>query len=137
MKYLIFLTIFFASCTLQKKITLKEIKSVHVLFSSPSWGNQSGYKLNNGETVKWDTRNIEVKRALDRYSSNIDSLQYKSSLYAEKLLKDKNKVDRYVPFKVVPLREFGYLKTASGKLIYYGIMGENTFIDLSSNQVYY
>lgn len=135
MKKIVLLLTFFSSCNSLQKIDNSNINSVSILYESSSWNNYDGYTINN-DFVIWDKNNKNVKIALDNNIGKLSNLKNKDANYLLSYIQNK-KVMKYNTIKVVPLREFGYVKFNNGEILYYGIMGERTFIDLTNNIVYY
>lgn len=80
--------------------------------------------------------NKNIKIVLDNNISKVNIFKQKDANYILSYNQNK-KVMKYHTIKIVPLREFGYVKFNNGEILYYGIMGEMTFIDLTNNIVYY
>lgn len=137
MKYSLLLCslICLSSCAYQP-ILKSNIKTVHILYKHKSWGHHDGYKLYDGSRINWDKKNNGVRVALDNYRAKLGVLQKENPDYLEHLIINKKNA-KYRPIKVVPLKEFGYIEMNSNQLIFYGIMGDKTFIDLTDNRVYY
>lgn len=138
MKYFLslFVLVYLSSCMSYKPLAKSNIKAVHVLFKDSSWYHYEGYKLYDGSTVKWDKQNANVKAALNNYKNKIGELPKEGSSYLEHFLLNKN-IIKYMPIKVGPLKEFGYIETSSNEFVFYGVMEETVFIDLTHDKVYY
>lgn len=138
MKYLFFVycLLYLSGCSTYKPILTNNIKNVHVLFTDSTWAHHEGYKLYDGVTIGWDKMHIGVKAALKSYSEKKLLLKTESPDYLERFIVNNKRI-KYRPIKVVPLREFGYIEMKTNELIFYGIMGQDIFIDLSNYWIYY
>lgn len=137
MKYffLLFALIYLSGCMSYKRIMKDNIQAVYVLFKDSSWYHYDGYRLYDGTTVKWDKKNSGVKTALNNYKSKIEELPKEGSDYLEHFLSSK-KIIKYLPIKTGPLKEFGLIKTSSNEFIFYGVMSDSVFMDLTYDRVY-
>lgn len=123
-----------SACTVSQPKLKGNIKNVQVLFKDTTWYHPEGYKLYDGSLIRWDKKNIAVKVALNKYRDKLGLLKKEGPDYLERFITKKS--IKYVPIKVVPLKEFGYIETTSNQHVFYGIMGDKTFIDLSNDRVY-
>lgn len=126
--------VFLSGCVSHKLLLKDNIRSVSILFKDNTWGHHDGYKLYDGTVIRWDKKNVAVKAALNKYSDKLELLKKEQPDYLADFITTKN--IKYMPIKVVPLKEFGYIEMNSSQLIFYGIMGDKTFIDLTNNRVY-
>lgn len=121
------------NCKSQENIDLKNIENVYMCYQDKISLNNV-YKM-NGTLIKWDRNNLLVKEFLKKNESNltnykpIDIISLKSYLQTKKPYK-------YFPYKTMPLSEFGYIVTKNRKIYYYGIINNETFIDLTNNKIY-
>ena len=127
---------FFWGCKSYDFIEISNIKSVHVIYSQKKWENSKIYKLEDGSIIEWDKNNSNVKDVLLKQEKNIDKFKKIDSESLNKYLLNKKNIN-YSPIKVTSLKEFGYIITNKNKIIFYGIMGERTFIDLTNDKVYF
>lgn len=137
MRYIVIILamVVFSGCRSSKPLLFKDLRAVHILFQDSSWGHRSGYKLYDGNIIHWDKRHTAVRNALSQYRSRIESLPKDDFAHLRLLLENKTRY-RYRPIKVLPLKEFGYIETATGDTVFYGIMGPDGFIDLTANRIY-
>jgi len=135
MKYFLFICglIYLSGCASYQPLLKSNIKTVHILFKGKP--ENYDYNLYDDSIVHWDKKNIGIKRALNNYRNKLPLLKKEGPDYLASFFANK-KNHKYVPIKVVPLNEFGYIETNSGQLIFYGLM-RDTFIDLTSDKVYY
>ncbi len=126
----------FYGCKTYDYLKINNIQSVHILYSQDRWDNYTGYKLEDGSIIKWDKNNHFIKDELIKNQNNIDKLKQVDPKSISKYISNK-KTTNYFPIKVIPLKEFGYIKTTRNIIIFYGIMGEQTFIDLTNDKVYF
>lgn len=131
-----FLFSFFGGCKTYDCLEVNNIKSVHILYSQDKWENSKIYKLDDGSIIEWDKDNSNVKSTLLRQQNNIDKFREGDVQSLNKYILNK-KIINYSPIKVTSLKEFGYIKTNKNIIIFYGIMGERTFIDLTNDKVYF
>ncbi|MBB5440875.1 hypothetical protein HDC92_004579 [Pedobacter sp. AK017] len=134
MKYFLFIygLISLSGCAYQPLLK-SNIKTVHILFKD----NQENYsyKLYDDSVVKWDKKNIGIKRALSNNRNRLPLLKKEGPDYLAHFFINK-KNHKYMPIKVLPLKEFGYIEMNSSKVIFYGIM-RDALIDLTNDRVYY
>ena len=129
------LAVLILSCAKKYVLHSEKILSVHTVFQDTLSRHWEGYRVKN-ELIRYDTKNNFVKEYLSRNLNNHDSFK-KADNWSRILSRIENsKTQKYVPIKVTPLNEFGYIKLADNKVIFYGIMGSLAFIDLTNNKVY-
>lgn len=128
--------IFLSGCVSYQPLSKSNIKTVYVLFKDTTQIHYDGYKLYDGSIIRFDKKDIGVKAALNKYSEKLNSLKEESPDYITHFLAEKKHIIKSRPIKVVPLREFGYIKTKSNQLVFYGI-SRTVFIDLTNDKVYY
>ncbi|WP_316812255.1 hypothetical protein [Pedobacter heparinus] len=135
MKYFLFVCglICLSGCVSYQSLIKSNIKAVHILFKDER-GNYN-YKLYDDSVVKWDKKNSGIKRTLTNYRNRIPLLKKEGPDYLTHFFVNK-KTHKYMPIKVLPLNEFGYIEMNSNKVIFYGIMGD-ALIDLTDDRVYY
>jgi hypothetical protein len=120
----------------QNRLQKEKIVSVHPVFYDTLSRHYDGYKVKN-ELIPYDKTNNGVKAYLSKNASQVDSFEKLEdwSRIAQRI--ENKKTKKYVPIKVAPLSEFGYIKLTDNQVIFYGIMGTPTLIDLTNNKVYY
>lgn len=124
-------------CKSYRHLAKNDVKDVYMLYQYKKGVNHAGkYELYDNSVIVWDKYNTQIKKALASHVQDMEKLEKRAVADIEKIITNK-KTTSYKAIKVTPLTEFGYLKMKDGSLIYYGIMGENIFIDLSKNQVYH
>jgi len=124
-------------CKSYQHLAKNDIKEVYMLYQYKKGINYAGkYELYDNSVIDWDKHNTQIKKALASHVKNMGKLEKRPVADMEKIIINK-KTTSYKALKVTPLTEFGYLKMRDGSVVYYGIMGDDIFIDLSSNQVYY
>ena len=128
----IFFIIILFGCKTYKPIKPNEIKAIYTLYKGKYRYRE--YTLFDSSVVKFDIKHSQVKIALEKYKNRLDQLRNAPVNYLDSLIINK-RTYKPVPVKILPLREFGYVQTHSGKLIFYGIGG--AFIDLTNSKVYY
>lgn len=124
------------SCNRYLNINSDDIISVYIVYTSPTWNNYIGYQLDDGKIIKWDKNNTYVKSFLNKNLDKFSSYKKADTNHISKYI-IKAKPFKYVAIKTVPLKEFGYIRMKSKKILLYGIIGERIFIDLSHNRVYH
>lgn len=130
--FLLFLGLLF-SCSTYKPFQKNNIKAVYVLYTDTSHYHRYGYRLDNDSIVRWDKQLIGITHALVNNLYRYNTLKKQNS---DQLAIFLNKDHwRYVPIKVIGLREFGYIQLENNEVIYYGIMG-SVLIDLKYRRVY-
>lgn len=115
---------------------VNSIKSVHILYKEDKWKCTRIYTLDDGTIVEWDKNNASIKKTLLKQQKNIDKFKEEDAQSLSKYILNK-KTTNYSPIKVISLKEFGCIKTNKNTVVFYGIMGENTFIDLTNDIVYF
>jgi len=139
MKYLlsILFIIQFFGCKNYQHLSKNDIKHVYILYQYRKGVNYVGkYELYDNSIIYWDKQNKQIKKALASHVRHIEKLEKGDVMDIKNIIINK-KTNRYRPIKVTPLKEFDYLKMGDGRLVYYGIMSDDIFIDLSENQVYH
>ncbi|WP_221394590.1 hypothetical protein [Dyadobacter sp. NIV53] len=123
------------SCSKYSQLQPEKIVSIRPVFKDTTYYHPYGYRIGK-DIVKQDNSNLFVKENLSEHLNHLVS--YENEINPERITKlfSNKKTTKYRPIKVVGLREFGYIQTMDQKVIFYGIMGKRSFIDLSSNQVY-
>ena len=133
MKFIIIICLYilFSCKTRNNAIMESNIQNIYTCYK----GERSHeYELNDNTNVKWDKKNLDIKHYLNKNKLNYSKCIKEDSQYLNVFLSSK-KLINYLPIKVIPLNEFGYILTKDNKLIYYGIMN-NTLIDLSKDKIY-
>lgn len=133
--YLLAVMLYLSACASYKPIKADNIKSVHLLFTDTIRPRKNTYILFDSTIVRWDTKNLGIKKALLTYQPKINALPQKNGEHIANFLINV-KHHKYLPIKVLPLTEFGYLQTNDGKVVFYGIMFD-CLIDLSNDKSYF
>lgn len=135
-KYLIVVPLlFFFSCNRYAPIGSNNVSFVHEAYASKTWNNYNGYQINDSLVIKWDKNNNHVKNFLRENINKYKTYKEINPNHILQYMKDAQAI-KYIPIKIAPLREFGYIEMKSKEIIFYGIMGDHTLIDLSNNRVY-
>ena len=129
------LTVVF-SCSRYSGSRKEKIISVRPVFKDTSFNHHDGYKINQ-DLVLYDKYNIHVKDFLSKKLSELTSFELDLTPDRVVNMIQGKKRHKYLPIKVVPLSEFGYLQTDKGEIIFYAIMGKDGFIDLTKNYGYH
>lgn len=126
------------SCSRYQQLQPESIVSIYPVFKDTSIYHYKGYTLSGGAFVKYDKQNIYVKQYLAENVSTLDSFEKDTDV--ERLLKliRNKKTFKPIPMavKILPFKEFGYIKTEDGNIIFYGL-GKDSFVDLTSDRVYH
>lgn len=125
-----------SGCVSYQPLSKSNIQNVYVLFKDTTQVNYDGHKLYDGTIIKWDRKHIGVKAALNRYRFKLDSLREETPTYILNFLAEKSRIEKYRPIKTIPFQEFGYIKTKSNQLIFYG-KGRKILIDLTNAKIYH
>lgn len=113
----------------------QEISSIYIVFNGQYLPDKQQYVLANDITIPWDRRNENIKNGLKKLEKKYSTFTVKSGGYLFSHIINCKKI-KYYPIKVLPLKEFGYIKLKNQSLIYYGLTKDSIFIDLSNNIVY-
>lgn len=124
------------SCSKHNGLSPEKVRFVRPVFRDTSFYHHDGYKVKQG-LVLYDKHNSHVKDFLAANMNNVNSFEQDPTPNRVLSLFQGKKKHKYYPIKVVPLSEFGYIQTVDGKMIFYGVMGKDGFIDLTNKYGYH
>jgi len=137
-KILIIVVLIIASCSRYIALKPEDILSIHPVFKDSSFNRQGGYILKNGDVVKYDKQNLYLKQYLDENKSRINLIEADTNPARLLNLIKMKRVFKPIslPIKVLPFKEFGYIKTKKGEIVFYG-SSDSSIADLTGNRVYH
>ncbi|WP_221394592.1 hypothetical protein [Dyadobacter sp. NIV53] len=138
MKSIILAVAIMFSCSKYIPLRPENIASIHPVFKDTTSNHFLGYRLTNGIVVKYDGRDTYVKQYLSENLGILDSIEKDADIerFTKVILNKKTFKPIPIPVKALPFKEFGYIKTKEGEIIFYGLPKDG-FVDLTSNRVYY
>jgi len=130
------LAIVSVSCARQSRVRPDKIAAVYPVFQDTSIHHRNGYILSNGTVVKYDKGNLYVKEYLENNLGNINALAKDPDVrrIADIIEFGETFKALKLPIKVLPFKEFGYIRTSEGNVIFYGL-GTESFFDLTNNYI--